>query len=298
MSGYEKSTEPLRVLDLFSGIGGFSLGLEAAGMVTRQFCEIDPYCQKVLNKHWPGVPVHDDIGTLDGRKFRGSIDLVCGGFPCQDLSSAGEGKGFDGDRSSLYREMLRVIGESGCGIAIFENVSNLLFGDGGRWFAKFLYDLAQVGFNAIWHCIPASAIGAHHHRDRVWIVAYADQAHIEGSRLSVRIRKELTNFNRRSVSRYAGKVLADTHSKRQQGEGKSIKPQCSEALEEKEAAKLINGGVKRAWPPEPSVGRVANGVPDGSHRLAALGNAVVPQIPEIIGRALIAELSAVRKPQE
>ena len=101
----------MRVLDLFSGIGGFSLGLERAGMETVAFCEFDKHAQKVLRKHWPEVPIHEDVRVLDGTRYRESVDVVCKGFPCQDLSSAGQRAGFDGERSSLYREMLRVIGE-------------------------------------------------------------------------------------------------------------------------------------------------------------------------------------------
>jgi len=101
----------MKVLDLFSGIGGFSLGLERAGFETVAFCEFDKHAQKVLKKHWPDVPIYDDVRLLDGKQFRGSVDVVCGGFPCQDLSVAGKRKGFEGERSSLYVEMLRIISE-------------------------------------------------------------------------------------------------------------------------------------------------------------------------------------------
>ncbi len=162
----------MKVLDLFSGIGGFSLGLERAGMETIAFCEFDPHARSVLKKHWPDIPIHEDVRLLDGKQYRGSVDVVCGGFPCQDLSTAGRQLGFNGDRSSLYVEMLRIIGECRPRYAIFENVSALLTGESGRWFAKFLYDLAAVGCDAEWHCIPASFVGAPHIRDRVWVIAY------------------------------------------------------------------------------------------------------------------------------
>jgi DNA (cytosine-5)-methyltransferase 1 len=157
----------LKVLDLFSGIGGFSLGLERAGMETIAFCEFDKHAQLVLKKHWPNVPIFDDVRTLDGKQFRGTVDVICGGFPCQDLSNAGKKAGIGGERSSLYREMLRIISECLPRYAIFENVSALLTGESGRWFAQFLYDLASVGYDAEWHCISASELGAQHHRDRV-----------------------------------------------------------------------------------------------------------------------------------
>ncbi len=170
----------MKVLDLFSGIGGFSLGLERAGMKTVAFCEIEPFCREVLKKHWQEVPIHDDIKKLNGKQYRGTIDVVCGGFPCQDLSQAGSQAGFNGSRSSLYTEMLRIVGECLPRYAIFENVTGLLSGNSGRWFARFLYDLAEIGYDAEWHCIPASFLGAPHRRDRVWIIAYPHGAIVDG----------------------------------------------------------------------------------------------------------------------
>ena len=245
----------MKVLDLFSGIGGFSLGLERAGMETVAFCEFDEHAQKVLRKHWPDVPIHSDVRTLNGYDFRGTVDVVCGGFPCQDLSTAGKQVGFGGERSSLYREMLRVIGECMPRYAIFENVTGLISGDKGRWFAKFLYDLAEIGFDAEWHCITASDLGAHHHRDRVWIIAYPC-----GSRSKVGLARQ---------------------NVRQEGDTR-ISINLSNEIRRARREPGMEG-----WSIEPNVGRVANGVPNRAHRLKQLGNAVVPQIPEAIGRAIM-----------
>lgn len=173
----------MRHLDLFSGIGGFALAAQEVWGPAHEivsFCEIKSYCQKVLEKHWPGVPCHGDIKTLGGAQF-GTIDLITGGFPCQDLSQAGKKQGTNGKKSGLYREMLRIISESRPQFALFENVRNLLRGEAGRWFAQFLYDLATIGYDAEWHCITASAAGANHHRDRVWIVAYPKGSTIKNS---------------------------------------------------------------------------------------------------------------------
>ena len=112
----------MRVLDLFSGIGGFSLGLERAGMKTIAFCEQDEYCQKVLKKHWPDVPIHNDIRELDGTQYRGAVDVVCGGFPCQPFSQAGKRAGKDDDRD-LWPEMFRIIREVQPARVIGENVA-------------------------------------------------------------------------------------------------------------------------------------------------------------------------------
>ena len=158
----------LTVGDLFSGIGGFSLGLERAGMKTAWFSEIDPYASAVLRKHWPDVPNHGDIrGIRAGAVER--VDLLCGGFPCQDISNAGKRAGIDGERSGLWSEYARVIGELRPRYVVVENVAALL----GRGLERVLGDLAALGFDAEWHCIPASAVGAPHRRDRIWIVAHA-----------------------------------------------------------------------------------------------------------------------------
>ena len=155
----------MRVLDLFSGIGGFSLGLERAGFQTIAFCEIEPFACGVLAKHWPDVPCHGDITA---REFvPGEADIICGGFPCQDISTAGNGAGLAGERSGLWRELLRAIRVVRPKFAVVENVAALL----SRGMGTVLGDLAEIGYDAEWHCIPASAVGAPHRRDRVWIVA-------------------------------------------------------------------------------------------------------------------------------
>ena len=231
----------MRVLDLFSGIGGFSLGLERAGMQTVAFCEIEPYPRAVLRKHWPNVPCYDDIRTLTADRLRADgivSDVICGGFPCQDISVAGGGAGINEDtRSGLWSEYARLVGEIRPKFIIVENVSALL----GRGLDRVLRDLAQIGYDAEWHCIPASALGAPHRRDRIWIVAYPGSTGLERQwNISSRIEQELRDA-------------------------------CD----------------NRGWLSEPNVGRVANGVPSRSHRLKCLGNAVIPQIPEIIGRAIM-----------
>ena len=116
--------EKMKVLDLFSGIGGFSLGLERAGMETISFCEIDKKAQLVLKKHWPNVPIFEDVSTLKGDEI-GPVDVICGGFPCQDISTAGKGEGLSGSRSGLWYEFHRLINEIRPKYAIIENVSAL-----------------------------------------------------------------------------------------------------------------------------------------------------------------------------
>jgi len=160
----------MKVLDLFSGIGGFSLGLECAGWETVAFCEIEPSCHKVLSKYWSDVPIFKDVTKLSAADITSSVDVICGGFPCQDISVAGKKAGIGGLRSGLWKEYLRLINEIRPKYAIIENVANLR----SHGLITVLQDLWQIGYNAEWHCISASALGAPHQRDRIWIIAYPD----------------------------------------------------------------------------------------------------------------------------
>lgn len=230
----------LKVLDLFSGIGGFSIGLEATGQFkTVAFCEIEKFPRLVLNKHWPDITVYEDVKTLTAERLKAdgiSVDVICGGFPCQDISLAGKGAGLEGERSGLWFEFHRLIKEIKPQIVIAENVSALR----SRGLDQVLRSLAEIGYDAEWHCIPASAVGARHRRDRIWIVAHSNSAQRE----------------RRWISSGTYEKYSDIIS-------------------------------RSWWEVEPSVGRVANGIPGQSYRLKSLGNAVVPQIPELIGMAIV-----------
>jgi len=240
----------LKLLDLFSGIGGFSLGLESTGgFEIVAFCEFDKHARLVLNKHWPEIKIYEDVRTLDAKKYRGSVDVVCGGFPCQDVSLSGDKKGItEGERSNLYVEMLRVIGECLPRYAIFENVTGLLTGESGRWFAKFLYDLAQIGYDAEWHCIPASELGANHHRDRVYIVAYPYLQRLERG-----TKKQVLQEPRLQI----------------------------------ELVRSFERWPTRQDIPSPRLVGKDDGVSRRLDRIRRLGNAVVPGIPKIIGEAIL-----------
>jgi len=163
----------LRLLDTFSGIGGFSYAAEhlVGGFQTVAFVEREPFCQSILRKHWPDVPIHDDITTFNPKP--GSADVVCGGFPCQDISVAGNQAGIHhGTRSGLFYELIRVIRLVRPRFVVLENVAAIL----ANGLDTVLGELAQAGFDAEWACIPASAVGACHQRDRWWLVAYASDA--------------------------------------------------------------------------------------------------------------------------
>tara|TARA_R100000426_G_scaffold72550_1_gene50513 strand:- start:394 stop:1317 length:924 start_codon:yes stop_codon:yes gene_type:complete len=300
----------MKVLDLFSGIGGFALGLEAAGLETAAFCEIDPYAQKVLKKNWPGVPIYDDVTRITADRLVSDgigVDVITGGFPCQDISTAGRQAGIDGERSGMWSECSRLLGDIRPRYAIFENVTNLLTGDGGDWFKRVLWDISSVGYDAEWHCIPASAIGAHHHRDRIWIVAYPNSDSQSGVALNAGEIHPPSLFTYPSSGGVRQKQEPRAECKgatlfELNGEAQPLADSSCEGLQGGQEARnngkdrqepgnqLITGlgGVQGGvWETEPNVGRVANGVPARTHRLRCLGNAVVPQIPELIGRQIM-----------
>ncbi len=279
----------MRVLDLFAGIGGFTLGLERAGFETVAFCEIEPYAQKVLAKNWPEVPIYDDVRTITANRLAADgigVDVITGGFPCQDISVSGQQAGIqDGTRSGLWSECARLLGEIRPQYAIFENVTNLLNGHGGDWFKRVLWDISSLGYDAEWHCIPASELGAHHHRDRVWIIAYPSGQHWGDV-------TELATFQAQRTSRAinASAICADVADTSGEGLQRGQTARNYGDNREEPRDQLIAGfsGIQGSnWETEPDVGRVAHGVPSRSHRLKCLGNAVVPPIPELIGRAIL-----------
>jgi DNA (cytosine-5)-methyltransferase 1 len=232
----------MRLLDLFSGIGGFSLGLERAGMTTVAFCEIESYPRKVLAKHWPKVPCYHDIKDLTLERLSSDgivVDVMSAGFPCQDISICGKGAGISGDRSSLWSEAFRLCREIRPKYFIAENSKFIR----SRGLEVVLSDLSQIGYDAEWHCIPASSAGARHFRDRCWIVAHPSEVGPLGW--------------------WRGWPGS-----------------------QEEYARLGSGELwQRRSEPLPM--GVLNGVPDRVDRIGALGNAVVPDIPELIGLAIL-----------
>ena len=159
---------------LFAGIGGLDLGLERAGMECRWQVEIDEYCRRVLVRHWPGVPKHGDIRQITGAELE-RVDLICGGFPCQDVSRVGSRAGIEGKRSGLWGEYLRLVRDLRPRFVLVENVPGLLDGGIGR----VLGDLAESGFDAEWRLLSAAEFGLPHRRDRVFVIAYP-RGSIEG----------------------------------------------------------------------------------------------------------------------
>ncbi len=290
----------LRVLDLFSGIGGFSLGLErTGGFETVAFCEIEPYCRAVLKKHWPDVPCYEDVRTAAFP----DADIVVGGFPCQDVSCAGKRAGLAGERSGLYRELVRALRLVRPKHAIVENVAALL-GDG---MGTVLGDMAESGFDLEWDCVPAQAIGAPHERDRVWIVAHAYSKRCG----------EAGGLRHRSIKvparRAAAAESSDTSGERCR-QGRKGRPPDSFArvrdaacwnatypagarLERRFQSETSRDALTippcgycnpwRTWTDEPEISRMDDGFPHWVDSTRATGNAVIPQIPELIGQAIL-----------
>ena len=291
----------MRVLSLFSGIGGFDLGLEATGAFeTVAACDINPYSRAVFVRHWPHVKQYSDVRTLTAATLAGdgiTVDAICAGFPCQDLSLAGKRAGIEGARSGLWSEVARLVGELQPRVVLLENVPGILSAGLGR----VLGDLAALGYDAVWDCIPASAIGAPHRRDRWMCIAFpsaqawpdsqADPQRADANRqrphraaLHVAQTAKLCN-QQECVAKSVGQILADTNAARRQ--------ECHVAAftaEPRPFAWCIDaaGGF---WSTEPNVGRVADGVPNRVDRLTALGNAIVPQWAYLAGVWAIAILN-------
>ena len=302
--------DELRLIDTFSGIGGFSYAAEklVGGFKTVAFVECEPFCQKVLKKHWPHVEQFHDIRTYKPEPY--SADVICGGFPCQDISLAGQGKGITKEtRSGLFYELIRVIRLVRPKYIVLENVAAIL----NNGLGIVLGELAEAGFNCEWACIPASALGACHRRDRWWLVAYPQSnrdyrnATTMGQEIGQTSQQkfwpelecEITNIerNRRSTES-SSKELFFAYSEGSERNGNETIEKHGKARTQ-EIFRDRNGGENtytwrntphelkgdwREWSVKPVICRTPNGVPSGvdrAKRLKALGNSIVPQVAAI-----------------
>ena len=351
----------MKVLDLFSGIGGFSYGLEKLGFKTVAFCEIDKFCKLLLQKHWKKVKIYDDVKEITKQRLETDgvelPDVITGGFPCQPFSVAGKQRGTD-DNRHLWPQMFRIIRELAPRWVVGENVRGLVNIQDGMVFETVCTDLEGEGYEVRAFNIPAASVGGPHRRERIWIIANKKEsmvnsnkirfqqhneteeetsrrrssatfestgsADVENSRRTLRqgtelreknedeIRKEYANQHQRSGSSSESDV-ADTESFSSDVGGRG------EYQEERNRQRKIRGedstdasntnrtGSQRLgsehelrnskeekqtrrigwWDVEPDVGRVAHGVSGRVHRLKGLGNSIIPQIAEEIGRAII-----------
>lgn len=246
---------PLNLLSLFAGIGGTDLGLENSGAFrTVATCEIEPYCRRVLAKHWPEARHYEDVRELTADRLAAdgiAVGAISGGFPCQDISYAGFGAGLSGDRSGLFYEYARLIGELGPEIAILENVTALL----DRGMAEVLGTLSDLGYDAEWDTVTACSVGHSHVRSRVFIVAYSDR------------------FDGRERLRHS---LARAFRTLQAGNG-FTSARARQKARMADPSELYRG---------------ADGLPFGMERNRGIGNAIAPGVIEVIGRAILDARSA------
>lgn len=288
---------------LFSGIGGFELGLERAipNSKTIWQCEQNKFARKVLEKHWPDVPIYDDIKEMK----HGSIDIVdviCGGFPCQDISQAGKGKGIaNGERSGLWFEMLRIIDMVRPRIAIAENVTAIT--QKGRGMDIVLSSLAEIGYDVEWIDVRASDEGAPHQRERIFFVAYPNKIHTNGKFGNVekekqKTSKEIQHQTKHSDEPWNSNPIDDgTRFESTDTNMQHIKKQSmhtftmeSNAMFECGSGENMRTYKRNYWqrtPIESPLCRVDDGISNRVDRLKALGNAIVPQCSETIGRYIM-----------
>jgi DNA (cytosine-5)-methyltransferase 1 len=317
----------IRIGSAFSGIGGFELGLERAIPNSKTVWQIEqnPFCQKILQKHWPDAKIYDDVREVGAHNLE-PIDVLCAGFPCQDISVAGKGEGLDGEKSGLWWECFRLISELRPRIIVLENVAAITF-RGGR---EVVGSLASIGYDTEWQVISARMFGAPHRRDRWFAVAYPNSLRfMEHTRQSETIqskrnkglqRKESKKSNMSKLIHSSNLYVANTYhgseatkiqagrseyvvcdtrerskvtntySERSAQQSKSsitmeqkIKSQCRSSKVEG----VHQGNYWQRHVPESPVCRVDDGIPNRVDRLKALGNAIVPQCSEYIGRCIV-----------
>jgi len=264
---------------LFAGIGGIDLGFERAGLECKWQVEIDDYATKVLEKHWPSVKRWRDVKAFPPEdKQDWNVDVIAGGFPCQDISVAGKGAGLNGERSGLFFEIIRVARQLKPRAIVLENVSALLV----RGMGTVLGELAEIGYDAEWHCIPAAAVGAPHRRDRVFIICWDSNRNNASE-----IKKIQNRADSESCGNCSDWNMADSNSDRQKRYGEEP---LSRQQDLQVKFERMRQDIGNQWSVEPNVGRVADGVPNRVDRLKCLGNAVVPQVAEVVAKILLEKL--------
>ena len=313
----------LKVLDLFSGIGGFSLGLHSTGIFdTVKFVEIDKFCQKVLNKNFPGIPIEEDIKNVKGQEFE--ADVITGGFPCQPFSVAGKQKGTN-DNRYLWPEMLRLIKEIKPEFVIGENVQGLINLQNGMVLRQVQDDLESEGFEVQCFLIPASGLGAWHKRNRVWIMGHSKHNGLLASEKRSRNDEDVSNSTslgprecrdsdrkegsedcsstqsdgkRSNVSNTISKLSNGCSCTTRDSKTEFIRLECNEGWhwnqvrsETERCSEQSKSTNQTWWQIESDLCGVPDGISyeldkDRVNRIKSLGNAIVPQCARIIGLAI------------
>lgn len=275
---------PLTLLDLFSGIGGFSYAAErlVGGFKTVAFCDTDKACHKVLAKHWPSTPIFPDIRELTAADIKplcpDGLSLITAGFPCQDLSVAGKQAGYDGERSVLFYEIIRLARELRPKFLLLKNVRNLLSHQNGETFQETLFQIAKAGYDAEWAVIPASDVGACHKRERIWIVAYTSSGrnirpkeHTRGSFqpecMGETRALDASNTNNSRLERRKSASMSQYPPQWTIGQGNSPSAMLSPEW--------------TSYVSRPVLCRGDDGLSNRVDRLKQLGNSIVPQVAAI-----------------
>lgn len=278
----------IKIGSLFAGIGGFELGLERAipGAQTIWQVEQEPFCQSILKKHWPHAQIFDDVCAVGAHNLP-PVDILCGGFPCQDISNAGKMEGLNGKKSGLWFEMRRIISELRPQIVIMENVPAITL----RGLSRVLGDLSEIGYDAEWCIISAADFGAPHLRKRWFCVAYTNGDKLRLQSIT-RSKRHETLFS--SIYGKNGTIeefTFNTDSKRQQKHTKHSQPMEKEQQLKCKSGK--NDGIHREnyWQsqitPKPTLCDMDDGISNRVARLKALGNAIVPQCSQWIGEQVL-----------
>jgi len=281
--------------ELFAGVGMGGLGMERAGWKGKWFVEIEDYPHQVYKRNFPESKGFYDVRDCGAHNLP-YVDAIFGGFPCVDLSVAGRAEGIHAERSGLFFEFARIVGELRPRWWILENVTNLLAGDNGRWFAAVLSEMAALGYDATWHCIPATAVDAPHRRDRVWIVAHAsdctDSTNGRQEEETHRVQKKCRQTGHSGMlSRTSGNAedVADTASFYAQGqscrqEQRQSRGNCWRQSQSR-LGRVADGLT--AWLDEPAdIPRVTQVKENRVNRLKALGNGLMWQIPYMIAQGI------------
>jgi len=290
----------MKILDLFAGIGGFSYAAHnlVGGYTTTQFVEIDPYCQSVLRKNFPNIPIHDDIKTFKGKPKQ--FDVLTAGFPCQDLSVAGKQRGIgEGTRSGLFYEIIRLLGEIQPEFVLFENVRNLLSHENGTTFQEVLFQIAKTGYDAEWSLISARDMGACHLRQRLWIIAYPTGKYKNRTESSIQTGRDATiGFSTTNSDEQGleGRILQVNQELQEVGSSAQEDTSSTSNSNSQRTQSLTSGQTTPIWTnaffssqkkrtlepdwrryvSEPTLRRGDDGLSGRVARLKALGNSIVP----------------------
>jgi DNA (cytosine-5)-methyltransferase 1 len=285
---------PMKHASLFSGIGGFDLAAHWMGWENIFQVEIDPFCQKVLAKNFTTVTRYGDIKEFDGTKYRGAIDILTGGFPCQPYSLSGKRKGNE-DSRHLWPEMLRVIGEIQPSFVVGENVYGLINWSEGLVFKQVQTDLEGLGYTVAPVILPACGVDAPHKRDRIWFVAYTSREGVRATTGRINKSRELLQASEWKESKLVNKCAgnswssADTYT-----QGLQIRVQSGQRCNVKAYGAFTRSKLTRTpstpgwsqFPTQSGIRRRNDGISNRVDRIKSLGNAIVPQVAKRVFRAI------------